>query len=107
MKEMESSFHYESFEQPSVYDEDRPLKQLRTSYHVPSALQVDAIPTYYDHKLLSMMKPKEEEAFVVSEHVARLSSTDHSLAEKKRREKLSQRFAALSALIPGLKKVNN
>ncbi|KAG6409033.1 hypothetical protein SASPL_132063 [Salvia splendens] len=70
MKEMESSFHYESFEQPSVYDDGRPLKQLRTSYHVPSALQFDAIPTYYDHKLVSMMKPKEEEAFVVSEPVA-------------------------------------
>ncbi|KAG6409082.1 hypothetical protein SASPL_132114 [Salvia splendens] len=78
--EMESSFHYESFEQPSVYDDGRPLKQLRTSYHVPT--------------------------FVVSEPVACLSSTHHSLAEKKRREKLSQRFVALSALIPGLKKMD-
>ncbi|XP_042006448.1 transcription factor bHLH25-like [Salvia splendens] len=104
--EMESSFHYESFEQPSVYDDGRPLKQLRTSHHVSSALQFDAIPTYYDNKLVSMMKPKEEEAFVVSEPVACLSSTHHSLAEKKRREKLSQRFVALSALIPGLKKMD-
>lgn len=30
---------------------------------------------------------------------------DHVLAERKRREKLSQRFIALSALVPGLKKV--
>lgn len=30
---------------------------------------------------------------------------DHVLAERKRREKLSQRFIALSALLPGLKKV--
>lgn len=30
---------------------------------------------------------------------------DHILAERKRREKLSQRFIALSALVPGLKKV--
>nr|XP_043622915.1 transcription factor bHLH18-like [Erigeron canadensis] len=31
---------------------------------------------------------------------------DHILAERKRREKLSQRFIALSALIPGLKKMD-
>lgn len=30
---------------------------------------------------------------------------DHTLAERKRREKLSQRFIALSTLVPGLKKV--
>lgn len=32
-------------------------------------------------------------------------SQDHILAERKRREKLSQRFITLSTLIPGLKKV--
>lgn len=32
-------------------------------------------------------------------------SQDHIMAERKRREKLSQRFIALSALVPGLKKV--
>lgn len=31
---------------------------------------------------------------------------DHILAERKRREKLTQRFVALSALVPGLKKVH-
>lgn len=30
---------------------------------------------------------------------------DHVIAERKRREKLSQRFIALSAVVPGLKKV--
>ncbi|ESQ46191.1 hypothetical protein EUTSA_v10000426mg [Eutrema salsugineum] len=34
------------------------------------------------------------------------NSQDHILAERKRREKLSQRFVALSALIPGLKKMD-
>ncbi|KAK6156694.1 hypothetical protein DH2020_010942 [Rehmannia glutinosa] len=34
------------------------------------------------------------------------SSQDHIIAERKRREKLSQRFIALSALVPGLKRVN-
>lgn len=38
----------------------------------------------------------------------KLSQTqDHIMAERKRREKLSQHFIALSALIPGLKKVVN
>lgn len=32
---------------------------------------------------------------------------DHIMAERKRREKLSQRFIALSAIVPGLKKVQN
>ncbi|KAI8031251.1 Transcription factor bHLH25 [Camellia lanceoleosa] len=34
-----------------------------------------------------------------------LQAQDHVVAERKRREKLSQRFIALSALVPGLKKV--
>ncbi|CAN8241787.1 unnamed protein product [Cochlearia groenlandica] len=34
------------------------------------------------------------------------NSQDHILAERKRREKLTQRFVALSALIPGLKKMD-
>lgn len=33
-------------------------------------------------------------------------SQDHIIAERKRREKLSQRFVALSAIVPGLKKVS-
>jgi len=32
---------------------------------------------------------------------------DHIMAERKRREKLSQRFIALSAIVPGLKKVHD
>ncbi|CAM6029275.1 unnamed protein product [Sphagnum balticum] len=33
-------------------------------------------------------------------------SQDHIMAERKRREKLSQRFIALSAIVPGLKKMD-
>jgi hypothetical protein len=33
------------------------------------------------------------------------NAQDHIIAERKRREKLSQRFIALSAIVPGLKKV--
>ncbi|CAI0430701.1 unnamed protein product, partial [Linum tenue] len=35
-----------------------------------------------------------------------LSAQDHVVAERKRREKLSQRFIALSAVVPGLKKMD-
>lgn len=34
-----------------------------------------------------------------------IQAQDHVIAERKRREKLSQRFIALSAMLPGLKKV--
>ncbi|OWM85444.1 hypothetical protein CDL15_Pgr019068 [Punica granatum] len=34
------------------------------------------------------------------------SAQDHIMAERKRREKLSQRFVALSAIVPGLKKMD-
>ncbi|CAI0405427.1 unnamed protein product, partial [Linum tenue] len=35
-----------------------------------------------------------------------LSAQDHVIAERKRREKLSQRFIALSAVVPGIKKMD-
>lgn len=35
------------------------------------------------------------------------NAQDHIIAERKRREKLTQRFVALSALVPGLKKVHH
>ncbi|XP_026659279.2 transcription factor bHLH18-like [Phoenix dactylifera] len=38
--------------------------------------------------------------------VSRPTSQDHVIAERKRREKLSQQFIALSAIIPGLKKTD-
>lgn len=55
------------------------------------------------------VKPKNE---VGSRRVGSFARTplrtqDHVLAERKRREKLSQSFISLSALIPGLKKVTS
>lgn len=41
----------------------------------------------------------------ISTNTRHPSNQDHVMAERKRREKLSQRFIALSAIIPGLKKV--
>lgn len=56
--------------------------------------------------------PSQNFAFKASQGAKRVSTNarltqaqDHIMAERKRREKLSQRFIALSALVPGLKKV--
>ncbi|MCD9559013.1 hypothetical protein HAX54_016728 [Datura stramonium] len=43
---------------------------------------------------------------VISTNGKLTQAQDHIIAERKRREKLSQRFIALSALIPGLKKMD-
>lgn len=43
---------------------------------------------------------------VISNNGKLTQAQDHIIAERKRREKLSQRFIALSALIPGLKKMD-
>ncbi|XP_027161399.1 transcription factor bHLH18-like [Coffea eugenioides] len=42
----------------------------------------------------------------VSTNARLTQAQDHIMAERKRREKLSQRFIALSALVPGLKKMD-
>ncbi|GAB4838382.1 hypothetical protein Ancab_027918 [Ancistrocladus abbreviatus] len=56
----------------------------------------------------------ESQVFKASQGAKRISPTtprlpqaqDHIIAERKRREKLSQRFIALSAVVPGLKKMD-
>ncbi|GAB4853383.1 hypothetical protein Ancab_017561 [Ancistrocladus abbreviatus] len=62
----------------------------------------------------SLIKTKENHVFKASQgakgispNTARLPhAQDHIIAERKRREKLSQRFIALSAIVPGLKKMD-
>ncbi|CAO2815830.1 unnamed protein product [Amaranthus hypochondriacus] len=87
-----------------------------------------SISSNSNHVSGGLIKPKEEVAVVSNptfipchdqpcveasrtNHVDKNSvqpqqSKDHIIAERKRREKLSQRFIALSALIPGLKKMD-
>ncbi|CAN8283936.1 unnamed protein product [Cochlearia groenlandica] len=57
-----------------------------------------------DESLKMMMTPRgtKRTSFTRSQS----NPQDHILAERKRREKLTQRFVALSALIPGLKKAD-
>ncbi|XVF15351.1 hypothetical protein REPUB_Repub09cG0144600 [Reevesia pubescens] len=106
----------------------RPMKQLKTnswnscitenippkassssSSHIISFNNSNSSPVisqqYYG--LECDVKPKNE----VSKRVSSLTRTplhaqDHVIAERKRREKLSQRFISLSTLIPGLKKTD-
>ncbi|BFG35703.1 transcription factor bHLH18 [Prunus yedoensis var. nudiflora] len=62
-------------------------------------------PGSYDPQICS---PKHGQGIKRAATVTRspLHAQDHVLAERKRREKLSQRFIALSALVPGLKKMD-
>ncbi|XVF17443.1 hypothetical protein REPUB_Repub10bG0122700 [Reevesia pubescens] len=110
-------------------DVERPMKQLKTnrwnscitenvppkassssSSHIISFDNSNSSPAisqqYYG--LDCDVKPKNDQ---VSKRVGSLTRTplhaqDHVIAERKRREKLSQRFISLSALIPGLKKTD-
>ncbi|CAN0920908.1 Transcription factor bHLH25 [Linum grandiflorum] len=78
-----------------------------------------------DHAVeMGILKPKQETAEmyvsqqnwfgnhhhnnIISKGRIRMSqqSQDHVIAERKRREKLSQKFIALSAIVPGLKKMD-
>ncbi|KAL5710625.1 hypothetical protein ACHQM5_021165 [Ranunculus cassubicifolius] len=65
-------------------------------------------PQFYGNSSVCV-NPEEEVKPSTKKRAYVSSSTtaqDHIIAERKRREKLSQRFIALSALIPGLKKMD-
>ena len=84
----------------------------------PNGMDHEYAPTYLD----SFINPKVEDGVPpnrMNEPINRkgtkraqplcrnqTNAQDHIIAERKRREKLTQRFVALSALVPGLKKVH-
>ncbi|KAE8707668.1 Transcription factor bHLH18 [Hibiscus syriacus] len=88
-----------------------PPKASSSSSHIISFNNSNSPPAVCQqhHGLDCDLKPNNNE---VSKRVVRsltrtpLHAQDHVIAERKRREKLSQRFISLSALIPGLKKTN-
>ncbi|CAN8276503.1 unnamed protein product [Cochlearia groenlandica] len=59
-------------------------------------------PHRMSHDPINRKETKKAQPLYRSQSNAR----DHILAERKRREKLTQRFVALSALVPGLKKMD-
>ncbi|KAK1439991.1 hypothetical protein QVD17_05816 [Tagetes erecta] len=111
---------------PVLESSTRPCKQLKTSSWNSCITSDHSIMNQTLHNYANQVLPKEETG-TVSSHVqlgnhnhnhhakkmvtnnntARLNTPqDHILAERKRRERLSQRFIALSALVPGLKKMD-
>ncbi|OMO75327.1 hypothetical protein CCACVL1_16217 [Corchorus capsularis] len=115
---------------------DRPFKHLKTDISDISNLHqlqpVACSPNNFCFPMdnpIGIVKPKEEEAAAAcskSQHYNYMrkaschetkrvvgtcnnnsqTTQDHIMAERKRREKLSQRFIALSAIVPGLKKMD-
>ncbi|KAL5704405.1 hypothetical protein ACHQM5_022842 [Ranunculus cassubicifolius] len=69
---------------------ERPTKQLKS--------------TTTQEKNVGRVSKGRKRASEVSAHTS--STHDHVIAERKRREKLSQQFIALSAMVPGLKKLD-
>ncbi|XP_073023166.1 transcription factor bHLH18-like [Primulina eburnea] len=113
----------------------RPLKQLKTSpwsttpnnysyldragTHVPrpkeEILSPFSILNFPSESVVSqsssmnenhVLKPCQGAKRISSNTRVLTQAQDHILAERRRREKLSQRFIALSALVPGLKKMD-
>ncbi|KAK9000151.1 hypothetical protein V6N11_080657 [Hibiscus sabdariffa] len=111
---------------------DRPQKMLKTSCWNSCKADVSSLEAAFfassDHiNPVGILRPKDEaacsknmEPLFPQNHFGnqsyllkgchgskRMSQThDHIMAERKRREKLSQRFIALSSVVPGLKKMD-
>ncbi|XP_042009684.1 transcription factor bHLH25-like [Salvia splendens] len=103
--------------------ETRPSKQLKQERMSNSP---PPLTSFAHSPIVEVVRPKEETWFPqtidqTSNNVIKpchgikrinpsntklAQAQDHILAERKRREKLSQRFIALSALVPGLKKMD-
>ncbi|XP_027361592.1 transcription factor bHLH18-like [Abrus precatorius] len=85
---------FENVNPPPIFNIDSPLKPKRKAVHrrsIPSK-EKEAIPNIQENKNPAVRSPHHAQ--------------DHIIAERKRRERISQQFIALSALIPGLKKVD-
>jgi hypothetical protein len=111
----------------------RPAKQLKTnSWNSSSTTSSNSMIISFDSKVVKPKHESDENMIFQSSFANRnnnqyctatnndgqqtkkrvatsrtpLHALDHVIAERKRREKLSQRFIALSAVIPGLKKTD-
>ncbi|WCJ32058.1 basic helix-loop-helix (bHLH) DNA-binding superfamily protein [Euphorbia peplus] len=115
--EKPSKLHKTNSWNSTITDQISPKLNSSSCSQLLSFENLGVSPSFY-------MKPKDEAASPTadiqfqslinskpnqsSNHKARNPShaQDHILAERKRREKLSQRFIALSAIVPGLKKMD-
>ncbi|KAL8097359.1 hypothetical protein AgCh_030483 [Apium graveolens] len=94
---------------------ERPMKQLKTnSWSSETNDQISNIQQFSYGNYNNQGSFENQNYVLKSSQGAKRISTnarlsqaqDHIMAERKRREKLSQRFIALSALVPGLKKMD-
>lgn len=100
--------------EPSQFEANRPLKQPKqqSNWSTCFSNQIGIVKPEEDtwSPPSTLAFPSESRPFVpkkASVTANRLvQSRDNILAERRRREKLNQRFVALSVLVPGLKKVN-
>lgn len=115
----QNSFPVESPDQ-SVVSAARPTKLLKTknssakiisfeksntSSDIDFASVISQSHDYDDKSFLNNIK-RENKAATTTTMRNQTQARDHVIAERKRREKLTQRFIALSAILPGLKKVH-
>lgn len=114
----QNSFPVESPDQ-SVVSAARPTKQLKTNNSSAKIISFEKSITssdldfasvisqshdYDDKNFLNNIKLENKAATTTMRN--QNQARDHVIAERKRREKLTQRFIALSAILPGLKKVH-
>ncbi|KAL3538747.1 hypothetical protein ACH5RR_002113 [Cinchona calisaya] len=85
----------------------KPKEEKMTSVTLNFSPEMMASQGSYDQNQNYVFKVSQGAKRVNSTNNARhAQAQDHIMAERKRREKLSQRFIALSALVPGLKKMD-
>lgn len=113
----QNSFPVESSPDQSVVSAARPTKHLKTKNSSPKIISfensntssdfdfgsgISQIHAYDDKSFLNNIKCEKKAATTMMRN--QTQARDHVIAERKRREKLTQRFIALSSILPGLKK---
>ncbi|KAF4383661.1 hypothetical protein F8388_014161 [Cannabis sativa] len=95
------SYNYVIDEMGYVKPKAEALDGLKNNNTTSTFLPSDCVVKVANHQGANCNKR------LINSTSTKLSQTkDHILAERKRREKLSQRFIALSAIVPGLKKMD-
>ncbi|XP_050210585.1 transcription factor bHLH18-like [Mercurialis annua] len=130
---MQPNFNLKNSSMDTFSHLSRPTKQLKPNDNLNANLPPNFLSFSNSAPTNHQIKPKEEAHAILSNHMmfsqgnsfenqnyvlkacqgakrinnGRISqSQDHIMAERRRREKLSQRFIALSAIVPGLKKMD-
>ncbi|XP_017255148.1 transcription factor bHLH18 [Daucus carota subsp. sativus] len=84
----------------------KPKEEALSSRSTTTTLGTDVITSQGSFENQNYVLKSSQGAKRISTNARLSQAQDHIMAERKRREKLSQRFIALSALVPGLKKMD-